>query len=59
MVKSLMELPMLIHYWNYPRRPESNGHIERFNRTIKKQFVYRNEDCELANQKIKDYLLLV
>jgi transposase InsO family protein len=50
----------LTHYWNYPARPESNGHIERFNRTIKEQFVYRNEgflhDCQLANQKIKDYL---
>jgi transposase InsO family protein len=50
----------LIHYWNYPRRPQSNGHIERFNRTIKEQFVYRNEDCiedcEQANEKIKDYL---
>jgi transposase InsO family protein len=35
----------LIHYWNYPRSPKSNGHIERFNRTIKEQFVYRNEEC--------------
>jgi hypothetical protein len=43
-----------------PRRPESNAHIQRFNRTIKEQFVYKNEDrigcCELANQKkIKDH----
>ncbi|MDR3253594.1 MAG: integrase core domain-containing protein [Endomicrobium sp.] len=26
------------------------------NRTIKEQFVYRNEDCEQANQKIKKWL---
>jgi transposase InsO family protein len=40
--------------------PKSNAYIERFNRTIKEQFVYRNqdciEDCDLANQRIKDWL---
>jgi transcription termination factor NusB len=38
----------------------SNAFIERFNKTIKEQFVYRNEDCmndcDLANKKIKDWL---
>ncbi len=29
----------LIHYFNYPRHPQSNGHLERFNRTIQEQFV--------------------
>ena len=50
----------LTHYLNLPRSPQANGHIERFNRTIKEQFVYRNEeyleDCDIANQKIKKYL---
>jgi hypothetical protein len=31
----------LTHFWNYPRSPKSNAYIERFNRTIKEQFVYR------------------
>jgi len=50
----------LTHFWNYPRSPKSNAFIERFNRTIKEQFVYRNEDflvdCNEANEKICDYL---
>ncbi|MDR3256811.1 MAG: integrase core domain-containing protein [Endomicrobium sp.] len=29
----------LTHFWNYPRSPKSNAYIERFNRTIKEQFV--------------------
>jgi transposase-like protein len=51
----------LTHFWNYPRSPKSNAFAERFNRTIKEQFVYRNEDCindcKTANQKLKDWLL--
>jgi len=50
----------LTHFFNYPHCPKSNAHIERFNRTIKEQFVYRNEDCiqdtKQANERIKDYL---
>ena len=50
----------LTHFWNYPRSPKSNAFIERFNRTFKEQFVYRNEDflvdCDEANEKIQDYL---
>ncbi len=29
----------LTHYFNYPHHPQSNGHLERFNRTIQEQFV--------------------
>jgi putative transposase len=29
----------LVHFFNYPRHPQSNGHLERFNRTIQEQFV--------------------
>ena len=51
----------LKHFWNYPRSPKSNAFIERFNRTIKEQFVYRNEDCiedcKVANERLKDWLL--
>jgi len=56
-----LEKNNLKHFWNYPRCPKSNAFIERFNRTIKEQFVYRNEDCinncKTANQKLKDWLL--
>ncbi|MDR2616905.1 MAG: hypothetical protein LBC22_03730 [Endomicrobium sp.] len=35
--------------------------MERFNRTIKEQFVYRNQDCiddcQVTNQRLKDWLL--
>ncbi|MGC9071066.1 MAG: integrase core domain-containing protein, partial [Elusimicrobiales bacterium] len=29
----------ITHYYNYPRHPQSNAHIERFNRTLKESFV--------------------
>ena len=29
----------LIHYHNYPKCPKSNAYVERFNRTIREQFV--------------------
>lgn len=51
----------LKHIRNYPRSPKSNAFIERFNRTIKEQFVYRNEDCiencDIANERLKNWLL--
>jgi transposase InsO family protein len=34
----------IIHYHNYPRSPKSNAFIERFNRTLKEQFIYNNWD---------------
>ena len=37
----------IIHYHNYPRSPKSNAFIERFNRTLKEQFIYNN--WELLN----------
>jgi transposase InsO family protein len=30
---------VLIHYHNYPKCPKSNAYVERFNRTIREQFV--------------------
>lgn len=29
----------IIHFYNYPKDPQSNAYIERFNRTIQEQFV--------------------
>ncbi|MDR0646732.1 MAG: integrase core domain-containing protein [Elusimicrobiota bacterium] len=31
-----------MHYHNYAGSPKSNADIERFNRTIKEQFIYNN-----------------
>ena len=51
----------LTHYCNYPRHPQSNGCIERFNRTIKEQFVYNNLDVlserEEFNKSMMKYLI--
>ncbi|MDR3257104.1 MAG: integrase core domain-containing protein [Endomicrobium sp.] len=50
----------LTHFWNYPRSPKSNTYMERFNRTIKEEFAYRNENCidncQEANERIKDWI---
>ena len=29
----------LVHFFNYPRHPQANGYLERFNRTVQEQFV--------------------
>jgi len=51
----------LVHFFNYPRHPQSNGHLERFNRTIQEQFadwhidtLYEPEDF---NRILMDYLI--
>ena len=51
----------LVHYFNYPRHPQSNGHLERFNRTVQEQFAYWYTDLldepEAFNRKLMDYLI--
>jgi putative transposase len=51
----------LVHFFNYPRHPQSNGHLERFNRTIQEQFadwhtdnLYEPEDF---NRILMEYLI--
>ena len=52
----------IIHYHNYPSRPQSNAFIERFNRTIQEQYVQWHEDdlydyIEEFNRKLMKYLI--
>jgi putative transposase len=34
----------LVHFFNYPKHPQSNAHLERFNRTLQEQFAYWHLD---------------
>jgi transposase InsO family protein len=49
------------HFYNYPRSPKSNAYVERFNRTLREQFIDRYEgdikDTSQTNKKLIDYLL--
>jgi putative transposase len=51
----------LLHFHTYPRHPQSNAHIERFNRTLQEQYVsWHLEDLENLsdwNRNLMDYLL--
>jgi putative transposase len=51
----------LVHYFNYPRHPQSNAHLERFNRTIQEQFAYWHTDyldeVDIFNRHLMEYLI--
>jgi putative transposase len=51
----------LVHFFNYPRHPQSNGILERFNRTVQEQYVNPHMDAidelETFNCKLMDYLI--
>lgn len=51
----------LIHFFNYPRRPQSNPFIERFNRTIQEQYIrwHKEElyDINQFNKGLMEYLI--
>ena len=51
----------LTHFFNYPKHPQSNGHLERFNKTVQEQFVYWHIDyldqIDEFNQKLMEYLI--
>jgi transposase InsO family protein len=51
----------LVHFFNYPRHPQSNAHLERFNRTIQEQFAQANthllDEPALFNRELMRYLL--
>ncbi len=51
----------LVHFFNYPKHPEANGYLERFNRTIQEQFANWHtaylDEPEVFNQKLMEYLI--
>lgn len=51
----------LIHFFNYPRHPQSNACLERFNRTIQEQFVNWHiddlDELDTFNQNLMEYLI--
>ena len=51
----------IIHFHNYPRDPQSNAHIERFNRTLQEQHLEWHEeelrDPEEFNRGLVEWLI--
>jgi len=51
----------LTHFFNYPRHPQSNACLERFNRTIQEQFVNWHidelDELDIFNQNLMEYLI--
>lgn len=51
----------IAHYHIYPKKPQMNSHLERFNRTIQEEFadyhVYDLVEPDIFNRKLIDWLL--
>jgi transposase InsO family protein len=51
----------LVHFFNYPKHPQSNSCLERFNKTIQEQFVYWQidylDELNVFNAKMMEYLI--
>lgn len=51
----------LVHYHIFPKKPQQNSHLERFNRTIQDEFVDFYEDdlinVKVFNRKLIDWLI--
>jgi len=52
-----LEMKHLTHFHNYPRHPQSNGHVERFNRTLREQFLAHNDDDMSILRPFNDHLM--
>lgn len=59
--RGYLEREGISQYYIYPRHPQSNGYIERFNRSIQEQYINWNmeeiKDIEGFNRGLMDYLL--
>lgn len=51
----------IVHFNTYPRHPQSNAHVERFNRTLRDQFLKHYDDIiddvKPLNRALCDYLV--
>ena len=49
------------HYFSYPRCPKINGCVERYNRTLKEEFIYNNLDSvdniDVFRKRLAEYLI--
>ena len=59
--RDFLQRSKIVHFHNYPRNPQANAYVERFNRTIQEQFVWANEcdieDLNIFNISLMRYLL--
>ena len=60
--RDYLEQQDIVHYHIYPRSPNMNAYIERFNRTLSEEFVKYNRitlahDLTLFNQKLIEYMI--
>lgn len=50
-----------VHYHTYPKTPQQNSHLERFNRTLQEEFVDHHANLllnvDLFNRKLIDWLV--
>lgn len=50
----------LTHYWSRPQTPKNNAILERFNRTLKYEFLYQGNfhpDINVFNQNLTNWLI--
>jgi transposase InsO family protein len=51
----------LVHFFNYPKHPQANSYLERFNRTIQEQFVNQYidslDELDDFNRELMKYLI--
>ncbi|HEY7535409.1 MAG TPA: integrase core domain-containing protein [Thermodesulfobacteriota bacterium] len=57
-----LERSRIKHFWNYPKHPQLNAKVERFNRTVQEEFIEWNSrslfhDLESFNHKLVDWLI--
>ena len=59
--RRLIDKLKILHFHNYPRHPQSNPNIERFNRTIQEQHIdwHKEElaDLDQFNKNLMQYLI--
>jgi putative transposase len=59
--RDYLEKRGITHFWNYPKHPQMNAKIERFNRTLQEEFLdyhmHLFYDVNELNKKLMDWLI--